>query len=86
MSFRRWLDERLQVQFRRLRDMLATVALSNDPDSPVWAWERNGVFSVKSTYSHLCNIEASDPNKWIWKSKIPLKIKTFVWLAQQGVF
>jgi len=41
-------------------------------------------FSVKSTYSHLCNIEASDPNKWIWKSKIPLKIKTFVWLTQQG--
>ena len=44
MSFRRWLDERLQDQFRRLRDMLATVALSNDPNSPVWAWERNCVF------------------------------------------
>ena len=41
-------------------------------------------FSVKSTYSHLCNLEASDPNKRIWIPKIPLKIKTFVWLAQQG--
>jgi hypothetical protein len=73
MTFRRWLDERLQDQFRRLRDMLSTVALSSDLDSPVWAWEKSGVFLVKFTYSHLCNMEVPDPNKRIWKAKIPLK-------------
>lgn len=82
MTFRRWLDERLQDQFRRLRDMLSTVALSSDLDSPVWAWEKSGVFLVKSTYSHLCNMEVPDPNKRIWKAKIPLK-KIFMWLNQQ---
>ncbi|PUZ72532.1 hypothetical protein GQ55_2G401100 [Panicum hallii var. hallii] len=83
LTFRRWLDENLQNQFRRLRDMLTSVALSREDDSPVWAWEKSGAFSVKSTYAHLCSNQLAEPNKHIWKAKIPLKNKIFMWLAQQ---
>jgi len=83
LTFRRWLDENLQSQFRRLRDMLATVALSNDSDSPVWTWEKSGNFSVKSFYYSLCRDQTTMPNKHIWKARVPLKIKVFMWLSQQ---
>ena len=86
LSFRRWLNENLQIQARRLRDMLASVALSDEPDSPIWVrcGKKNGKFSVKSTYMHLCCDLTEDPNKRIWKAKVPLKIKIFLWLSQQN--
>lgn len=88
LSFRRWLNESLQIQDRRLRDMLASVALSDEPDSPIWVrcGKKNGKFSVKSTYMHLCCDLTEDPNKRIWKAKVPLKIKIFLWLSQQMLF
>jgi len=63
--------------------MLATVALSNDSDSPVWTWEKSGNFSVKSFYYSLCRDQTTMPNKHIWKARVPLKIKVFMWLSQQ---
>jgi len=83
LTFRRWLDERLQVQIRKLRDLTAT-ALSQEPDSPCWIWEKSERFTVKSTYSHLCSDAVEEPNNQIWKAKAPLKIKIFMWLCQQN--
>jgi hypothetical protein len=40
-------------------------------------------FSVKSTYKHLCRNDFGASFKKIWKSKIPLKIKIFMWLVSQ---
>ena len=70
LTFRRWLDERAQTQLRQLRDILFTCALSMDKDKPLWSWEKNRVFSVKSMYAHLCSsdrkskqedLESQDP-------------------------
>ena len=33
---------------------------------------------------HLCCDLTEDPNKRIWKAKVPLKIKIFLWLSQQN--
>lgn len=41
---------------------------------------RLGLFSVKSMYKSLCNQEVENPLNQIWKAKIPLKIKIFMWL------
>jgi hypothetical protein len=49
-----------------------------------WTWEKTENFSVKSMYDHLCSGDVNEPNKKIWKSKIPLKIKIFMWLIQQN--
>jgi hypothetical protein len=84
LNFRRWLDERAQNQWRQMRDMLATCALSPQKDLVKWTWEKTRNFSVKSMYDHLCSGDVNEPNKKIWKSKIPLKIKIFMWLIQQN--
>lgn len=34
--------------------------------------------------SHMCNDSVTSPNKKIWKAKIPLKIKIFMWLINQN--
>jgi hypothetical protein len=43
--------------------------------------KKNGTFSVKSTYNALTNCDGGQPFKHIWKSKIPAKIKIFLWLV-----
>ena len=50
----------------------------------IWDCEKSGVFSVKSTYKYLCKYEYGPNFKRIWKSKIPLKIKIFMWLLSQN--
>ena len=42
------------------------------------------VFFVKSMYSHLGSNEVRVYYKYVWKAKIPLKIKIFMWLVKQN--
>lgn len=39
---------------------------------------------MKTIYEHLFSGETDNPNKKLWKSKIPLKIKIFLWLIRQN--
>jgi len=80
LSFRRWLDARLQEQWRMLSDLFHSCALNDDEDSPIWRWEKTGLFSVKTIYSHLCSNEVGTHHNDIWNAKIPLKIKIWMWL------
>ena len=50
---------------------------------PKWLGE-NGQFSVKSQYNLLFETDTEDRNKKLWKAKIPLKIKIFMWLVKQN--
>lgn len=77
LSFRRWLPEQDQIDLRKLRDML-------ERDKQKWAWEKSGMFSVSSMYDHLFSNEENFPNTMLWKEKVPLKNKTFLWLAQHN--
>jgi hypothetical protein len=43
------------------------------------------MFSVKSIYEHLTKDDRGSNHRSIWKTKIPAKIKTFMWLIEQGV-
>jgi hypothetical protein len=81
-TFRRWLDESAQNQLRQMRDILTSCALSQQKDKPIWIWEAKKKFSVKSMYAHLCSADTEKPSKKLWKAKIPLKIKIFMWLIQ----
>ena len=78
LVFRRWLNEELQVCFRKLTDLLNAFAVNSEADKPRWKWGNNGLFSVKSAYEHLCVNEFGANYNLIWKAKLPLKIK--IWL------
>lgn len=56
----------------------------NSGDRVVWSLNKSGVFSVKSLYRFLSfGGVIHTRNQKIWKSKIPLKVKIFLWLAFQ---
>lgn len=56
-------------------------AISNENDKPVWKWGKNGLFSVKTMYNHMCRNDVGANECFIWKAKLPLKIKIFIWLV-----
>jgi hypothetical protein len=47
-------------------------------------WKNQGFFFVKSMYRYLFSWEVNFPNKKLWISRIPLKIKIFMWLIQEN--
>jgi len=67
-----------------MTDMLTSFAVNDDRDKPKWRWESNGFFSVKSTYEHLCTNEHGAHYNLIWKAKLPLKIKIWLWLIEHN--
>uniref|UniRef100_A0A8R7UQF7 Reverse transcriptase zinc-binding domain-containing protein n=1 Tax=Triticum urartu TaxID=4572 RepID=A0A8R7UQF7_TRIUA len=55
-------------------------------DQVYWGLNGNGRFSTKSMYKWLENPLSGCHYRWIWKAKIPLKIKIFLWqLSQDAV-
>jgi hypothetical protein len=61
------------------------VRLDEEKDEHVWRWTLNKRFFAKSIYEHLTKDERAYAYKRIWKSKIPDKIKIFMWLLKQRV-
>jgi hypothetical protein len=73
------------VQWYELASRLNLLRLGEEKDEPVWRWTSNRRFSVKSIYEHLTSDDRGSAYKRIWKSKIPEKIKIFMWLLEQRV-
>ncbi|WVZ85024.1 hypothetical protein U9M48_031988, partial [Paspalum notatum var. saurae] len=101
ISFRRALvGDRLQ-KWKELVSEIALVQLDDQPDSFKWNLSKHGCFTVNSMYRHLVskhgcftvnsmyrhlvNQTALPLNKFLWKLKLPLKIKIFVWFLFKGV-
>lgn len=54
-------------------------------DTPYWTLGHNGNFSVKSSYDHLAESCVTDINwNWIWKLRVPAKLKGFLWICMHG--
>lgn len=85
LTFRRCLTASQQEERSKLNDILIATGLNNDKDTPVWSREKSRKFTVKSMYNSLFENNGDDPNTEIWKAKMPLKIKIFMWLAKQDV-
>ena len=87
----------LNISFRRslvgdkLRDWLQLVAsLTNinlrvGTDHFKWQLTKSGQFTVRSMYLHMLDQHPPFRHKLIWKLKIPLEIKIFLWYLQRGV-
>jgi hypothetical protein len=68
-----------------LVDRVIHIQLSNKQDKFGWSLSRSGCFTVKSMYLDLMNGHAKYLRKYIWKIKVPLKIKIFMWFRHHKV-
>jgi hypothetical protein len=55
------------------------VRLNNNADLVCWNLHQHGKFSIHSMYLALINNGMVIRNNIIWRLKIPLKIKIFMW-------
>ena len=62
-----------------LMHLIESVGLSDQPDSVSWALTNSGKFSVKSLYRKLCQGSTQPVIAGLWKARMPLKIKLFIW-------
>jgi hypothetical protein len=81
--FRRRLRGDLLSQWNSMVELVKDIPLTNSDDWISWSLNKNGLFSTKSIYTWLEKGLAGSHNKWIWKTKIPLKIKIFMWQLGQ---
>jgi hypothetical protein len=84
VQFRIRLQGLLRDQWYEMAAKLNRVSLCAKPDTVSWKWTVNRDFLVKSVYEHLTKDDSGSSYKRIWKAKIPAKIKTFMWLIEQG--
>jgi hypothetical protein len=60
------------------------VHLTDEPNSFVWHLTSSGVFSVKSLYEKYLNEDSRYLQKYIWKLKVSLKIRIFMWFLHKS--
>jgi hypothetical protein len=85
ISFRRGLVHQLRAQWFQLVTLVAYTNLTIIRDSFRWDLTANGLFYVQSLYQAILNNGMVRDNKDLWKLKIPLKIKVFMWYLKRGV-
>ena len=85
ISFRWGLVGNNLVSWYNLVAKIAQVRLNDRGDVFKWGLLQNGIFSVHSLYSALiCNGHVRQ-NRTLWKTRISLKIKIFMWYLHRGV-
>ncbi|WVZ83658.1 hypothetical protein U9M48_030784, partial [Paspalum notatum var. saurae] len=84
ISFRRGLyGERLNT-WNELVGRVMNLVRREGRDKFIWGLNKTGVFTVRSMYKHLVN-NGIKVSQEIWKTKIPLKTKIFMWYIKRGV-
>jgi hypothetical protein len=80
LSFMRRITGNLCVMFEDLLRSCNNLSLSDQEDRIVWCLNKKG-FSVNSFYKKKVNDQVAVTYKFLWKSKLPQKIKIFIWLV-----
>ena len=83
IEFRRALSEAKWTAWLHLVGRLFHINLNDENDKFVWKLTDSGSFSVKSMYTDFMNGHTVYLKKYIWKLKVPLKIRIFMWFLQQ---
>ena len=63
---------------------LQDINLLEKRDIFVWGFNASGSFTAKSIYALLINNEVR-VSQDLWKIKVPIKIKVFLWYLKKGV-
>jgi hypothetical protein len=61
------------------------IQLSDEPDKFSWSLTSSRKFTVKSLYADYMNGHTVFLKKYIWKLKVPLKIRIFMWFLHRKV-
>ena len=77
------MDNKL-AEWLSLVARISNVELVEGSDYFRWGLTDSGLFSVRSMYLYLIDTQIPFRHKKIWKIKIPLKIKIFLWFLQRG--
>jgi hypothetical protein len=75
ITFRRGLNDQKYDEWLHLCQRLININLTDEPDKFVWKLTDSGLFTVKSMYLDYMNGHTRFLRKYLWKLKIPLKIK-----------
>ncbi|KAJ3679687.1 hypothetical protein LUZ60_017698 [Juncus effusus] len=68
-------------QAARLLTILNSTTLSSASDNPKWRWTSDGLYSANSSYKFFFKTNRKSYwNAKVWKIKIPMKIRFFLWL------
>ena len=84
-TFRRSLVEVNLQAWHAIVAIVMNVQLSNQSDSFIWGLHQHGRFSVHSMYVAIMFSQVLPCSMQIWKIKLPLKIKVFIWYLFKGV-
>ena len=85
IAFRRTFSVNRWEMWLHLVQRLMDINLNEENDEFVWDLTASGVFSVKSMYLDYLNGHTVFLRKYIWKMKVPLKIKIFMWFLHRKV-
>jgi hypothetical protein len=82
VDFRRSLSLDEAEQWVNLVDLIHQVQLNDMPDKVKWNFEKSGAYTTQSMYRFLLHRGVVNMRmEKVWKSKMPLKIKIFMWLT-----
>lgn len=83
--FRSNLSLQVQMELQTLQAHITATRLQEGrKDEIIWSWTEAGTFTVKFAYKALKNLPRVGTSlSKIWKIKVPPRIQTFAWLANQ---
>lgn len=81
LSFRRTLYGDSLELWGHVREACEGVMLNQDRDRIKWSLNKNGIYTVKSYYRHLTENGVKYPHNFMWKTKIPPRVRVFMWLV-----
>jgi hypothetical protein len=85
ISFHRGLVGNNLTLWHNLVARVANTRFSNRDDKFIWGLHQNGIFSFKSMHLALISNNRVRLDTTIWKLKLPLRIKIFLWYLKREV-
>jgi hypothetical protein len=83
--FRRHLVGINLIAWQRLMAKVREIQLTGRRDTFIWPLQQNGKYTAHSMYRALVVPNILPHNHPIWKLKLPLKVKVFIWYLRKGV-
>lgn len=81
VQFRRTLYTDSLELWNHIKECCAQVVLSTQRDTIKWTLSKNGIYTVKSYYRHMIETGLKCPHAFMWKTRMPPRVKVFMWLA-----
>jgi hypothetical protein len=85
VAFRRSLVGNNLVAWLQLTTMVVNTQLTYQRDTFEWSLHQHGQFTVRSMYRALIMLHITPRRHPIWKLRIPLKIKVFMWYLIKNI-